>query len=361
MRITVWGGVLCLGCAPFVGPVLAQSGENGLLLGLSLSQRFEVQRADTAEDQTFSSTGINVSAESRTRTQTLRFGAGTSLRLQDGQAEFGARRAQFSYELRGKDSELRFSGNYSRDDIEYLRPAELILNDAGELEIPTDVGDLTGTGLRERSALDFNMSLFRNAPFGLGLSASRTDLNYSDVISTSLNDTTRSRLSLSARFDLSDALTLNTQVGQTWIETDTMANRQILTYGASLSTGTRLARVGLSFDAAREDVGTRTSTSLFWSQDLPGRHALSFSLGLTQAVTGDGVIKASAAYTHALRNGSVRMRYDRSVAGSVRWQRSCHRCLQSAICHRPDPDYGPFSRALYGRHRDARRHRFSRA
>lgn len=101
-------------------------------------------------------------------------------------------RFSLAYDREGAQSAFGFNTSYFQSNIEFLRPLEDFENDDGEIDLPSDLDDLTGTGNRENYRSGLSLELGKEAPIGAALSADYSGLRYTDTNDPGLFDNDRS-------------------------------------------------------------------------------------------------------------------------------------------------------------------------
>ncbi|MCB4458562.1 hypothetical protein [Leisingera sp. McT4-56] len=146
---------------------------------------------------TFASTGLTFGLLRETPLDRFGLTASGTLRAVNGPgAESGLddQRLELSYDREGARSAFGINASYLQSDIEFLRPLEDFENDEGEIELPSDLDDLNGTGTRESYRTGFTLELGQDEPVGAAFSGEYLALRYSDTSNSSLSDNDRSNL-----------------------------------------------------------------------------------------------------------------------------------------------------------------------
>jgi len=201
-----FGGALAFGLV--AAPALAQQG--GVVLGFTLSQRFEASENQALDPVSVGTTwrsdtrlGFNISSE--TRNEVLSARVSGALRAVDAPGTvddesfgFADPDAAFSYLRRGATGQFSFDASLTSRDVAFLTAADLVGEDGGII-LPEDLEDLTGTGTRRQARVSAALRGGDGTPFGYGLRAAYTRIDYIDVSSTSLFDSERLDLGADAR------------------------------------------------------------------------------------------------------------------------------------------------------------------
>ena len=157
-------GKALIQCAVIIGafgvsslPATAQ--DRGTRLTFSIEQRLESTEnlaldLVSAGTTTAATTRLSFGLTSETATQQFALYGGAALRIVDrpGSATDTLTddpNLRLTYSRQGAHSALEFSARYRRAELDFLDAFENIINDDGDIELPGDFGDLTGTGIRE--------------------------------------------------------------------------------------------------------------------------------------------------------------------------------------------------------------------
>lgn len=255
-----------------------------------------------------SNTRLSFALTDQTALNTFKLAGNTGLRLSDSAASgFGSSvadpRFSLAYSRLGATSQLDLTAAFQRNDIAFLRPLSDFTDDDGTIDLPTDLDDLQGSGIRQSLKFGAKLTLRDDAPFGLTLSAGVTDLRYQDVTDPDLNDTTRSFLRATARLDINDVT--QARVGLSYRSFLGSNNRND---SLGLNTGLTITRpdgeLRVSFSADDSDRGTRLRFEAGRSFDLPTGN-LSFDLGLSQSTAGRLKLTGDVSYSHDFDEGQV--------------------------------------------------------
>lgn len=345
-----------------VGPLVAQEETLPRAARITLSEQLSYGDAVTATggDALLSTTALGFETALRTPVSELEFEAGTALRaLIDGaggaQAEVDQPRFRLGYARRAADADIALSAGFRRDDIAYVRPFEISVDENGELVIPDDIFDLRGTGVRRDYNARLQVNARKQAPLSLsfGLSLDGRDyvgvpadqlfdtrtigasagvgLRFSEVMQGNLSASTSlfeaddpagtSRLRQSASFSLDrglrEDLTLRGSVGVSSIETRSAAGTERvegLTGSLGLEVDRPLGAITARLSADTALSGTRLDARLGRTLQLPGGGSLAASLGVTRPEdTGAISTVASLGVDRPLARGQFGFDYARSV------------------------------------------------
>ena len=332
-------------------PVLAQDG-TGLRGNLSFSTGLEVSDnpslSSPADGNTLTSvTDLGFSLSSETRVDQFRFTLGASIQGEDGGSTTSAdaldlqsSSASLAYTREGINSRLALSGRYDEAELDsevfgffvdgVFDPDALILEG--------------GTRKRKRLSADFSTGL--DAPFGVDLSFSTTTNNFVDTADPDLVDSDTTRVSATARFSISPAMTA--RLTSTYARSDEddflETSRRNQSIGAGLTTATNDGLevsaditldstetlngavvasdddgVGLSLGISKDrpdggialllssridESGRRTTARVSRDYDLPAG-ALSLSLGVVDQEDQDLELTTSVGYTREAAGGTL--------------------------------------------------------
>lgn len=343
-------------------PSAAQEG--GVTAQIGFNQRFEINDnfdldVDSPGTTVLSTSSLSFDWASVTRSQQLRFGTSTALRyvLRPGgghDTEIDDPQLRLSYRREAANAALSARANYRRSQIEFVRPLEDFTDEEGELDLPEDVDDLEGTGIRQSLSLSGQLSLGTQGPLGITLSAGVRDLQYEDVTDPDLFDTRRvtlgatanaqispaitGRLSVSgSRFEAEDAEntrrdtisvttgaeflmpgdgTLDLSFGYTVIETEEFgvtSRDEGFEAAAGFSFAVINGSAGVNASLSQTSDGARVRLSGSRSLELPNG-SLGFSLGVTQLDDGDPSVTARVNWAQRLPEGRLNASLTRDVA-----------------------------------------------
>lgn len=296
---------------------------DGPLLTLSLSQTLSWDSnaglAAAGADSTLqANTGLGFALRDETALTSFSLTGNTGLRLADGPATAGWEatladpRIALAYTRIGATSRLDIKTGLRINDISYLRPLSDFLDENGVPQLPSDFGDLNGSGTRQSLDFDVSLSLRDDKPFGLVLAAGVSDLRYSDVTDPDLIDNRRSTLRATARLDISEVM--QATVGLTYATyTDDDETNDTL----GLAGGLTIARPDgeLRFNLGLDDLAGNpaASFSVGRSYEWPNG-SLSFDLGTAINDNGDLDLTGQIAVTQEFAQGSASASLSQSLA-----------------------------------------------
>ncbi len=304
---------------------IAQEAEpGGVSFSFDLGQSFNISNdrdLATLEDESGvdSITGLGFGVVTETRTQRLSFDLATDLRVRDGAFANDDATALLAYSRNSADAELELSAGWTREDIAFLRGVTDFIDAEGNLILPADFDDLTGTGIREFTNATASLRWGDTAPVGYSLSLSQDFLRYEDASATLLDSDTTS-LGAGMRLDINEVTTANLDLGFTWLDEVGAAPEETVAFSGALTFDRPLGDLTTRLTASRDDDG-----AVFWSAsvdrslDLPSG-ALAASFGLAENDAGGTEVTGQIAYSHALPSGEIGLRADTSVSagGGVR-------------------------------------------
>jgi hypothetical protein len=282
-------------------PAAAQDG--GLRYVFGLSQRLEASRnpdlsIPAGDSRIDAVTSLSFDLTSSTPLDTLSLSLDGGLRLNKTGSDavdsgVDGPHLSFGYDRIGANAGFSTNLAYSDDRIETLRPLSDFLNEDGEIELPTNPEDLTGTGNRRASRFDIRLDLGTEAPLGASLAAGFDRNDYSDVSDADLVDNQTLSLETTVRLRFSETLsgdvTLRHAVYEAEDAATTRRQSQDLDIGLSQAISPRLSvSAGVGFSVERvEEFGLETKSDdvtarLGLAMDLPNG-GLAFDLGLDSA------------------------------------------------------------------------------
>lgn len=349
-------------------PAAAQDVPNPLLTfsfssSLNVSDNYDLT-PEPAGTSTFLDNTLGLSYRSETAAQFLSFGLSGVARLADlpgegetggSQADFDNQIANFEYRRFNDNSELALRGRYSRADLAFFDPLQLIE------EVDVDGNDLitSPTGYRETLTLGASFQTGMSGPLGFSLSADTRrrdfiDTNDDDDLTNTTTDTLASSvsalvtpstrlslsgtvshytaedseetdrlsrsLSLGATQETARGLTLNGSLGYQLIDTDetdlfgqrgtTTDDGLIGSLGASqeLTNGS----IGVQASHSISTSGGRSDVQVFRNLDLPDG-SLTFAIGVSAGETGRSSVIGNLDYTHNLASGRILLGLSRNV------------------------------------------------
>lgn len=316
-------GVTGLGVLMTGPAVHAETG--GVVLDFGLTQRLEATEnlpLEASSDGTTweASTGLTAGLTLDTGISKLTFGTSATLRVIDApgaptETEFTDSGLSMGYTRLGAGSSFTVSGSWREDDLRFLRPlSDFTDPDTGEIILPDDLDELVGTGTRANTSLKAALKWNEDAPLSYGLTASFSDLDYTDTSSTTLYDSSRVGLTGSVTATLSPVTRLKLKAGQSRFESDEPGNerRTTTSYDADLTHDrpNGALRFGLSVDDTED--GVRTALTFGRTLELK-QGELGVELGVTEGVTGDTTMTGSLSWQQDLPQGTFSLAAKRSV------------------------------------------------
>lgn len=344
-----------------VVPAFAQ--EAGMVFHLGIAERLShgtnLALETPAEDSTtLATTLLNFNMLSQTRAQTFAFDLSTGF---EGGSEpiignhtgLADSAAKLAYSRESANSSIELGAFYRRNRVDFLQDLNSILGDLGAIDLPDDLGDLAGTGWRNRFGADARLEMGTNAPLGLILSAGINGTTYSDTSDPDLTNSQRKKFDAVLRARLSEVAEGTLSFGyslydaddleQTRRETNTveagltyaLSERATLTAGLGRAvidtrdTGitTReegpTARLGLDFAMPNGSVGAdfvvvtdqngrRSTVMVNRALELP-TGALSTELGVSKGESFDAVLVGALDWRQDLPRGKFTARAERKA------------------------------------------------
>ena len=291
---------------------------DGPLLTLSLSQTLSWDSnaglATTGADSTLqANTGLGFALRDETALSSFNLTGGAGLRLADSPGTSGFDtaladpRITLAYARIGATSRLDLKAGLQINDIAYLRPLTDFLDANGVPQLPSDFGDLNGSGMRQNLNFDLSLSLREDKPFGLVLAAGVSDLRYADVTDPDLIDNRRSTLRATARLDFTEVMQATVGLTYATYQDDDETNDTLgLASGLTITRPDGALRFNLGLDDLAGD--PRPSFSVGRSFERPNG-SLSFDLGTARDETGDlnltGRIVASQEFAQGSASASL--------------------------------------------------------
>ena len=355
-------GALCL---PIL-PALAQDG-GGPLLTFGISQRFETGDNLNLEipsegSTTRADTELSFGLLSETQTDRLALDMSGLFRIENtsltgSDAGFQDPNLRFSYDREGATSSFNAQAYYRESDVNNLQSLTDFVDSSGNVVLPPDFANLSGTGRRTVSGSSVNLELGRETPLGFVLDAGFSQTDYSNTSSSDLSDfdrrnvdgqarlrfsplttgtvglrydtydaanpTGRDRTTTAADIGVEEALsersTLKASLGASQVETDEA--------GLITTTSGLIGSLGLAydmpngsatadFDAKLDENGDqRLEFVVGRSMELPDG-SLSARLGLTAPEIGKTEVIGGLDWQRALPDGKISARLNRSVSSS---------------------------------------------
>jgi hypothetical protein len=308
------GPLVAAGLLALPGALSAQ--QSGVQLTFGISQRVEMTEnlaldVVSAGSTLQAVTGLSFGLASDTPNSLLRFNTSSDLnaiRNPDGTSdtELLTPRLSFNYGQSAANASFDVSASYDESDIAFLRPLTDFTDSNGVIVLPTDLDDLTGTGLRRSTDVRGRLSFGDAGPIGLTLRAGYSDINYVNASNSSLTDNSRFDLGAALRVDI-NAVT-SAQLGTTWsrFEDTTASDRITRGINAGIDVTRPNGSVGATVSFTDGPDGSRTAFAVTRSLDLP-RGTLSGSLGASRDSEGQLRPNGALRYSQQLPNGQFRV------------------------------------------------------
>ena len=320
--------VLIAGLALGAGAAQAQSAAGDLPTGRTLS--FSVGLGMRASDnpdfkrnpgssEASASASLGLQLRSVTDVSSLTFTANTLLLQGISGDDTGFERPQqgatLSYSREGRNTSLSVNASLRESRIDYLRPLSDFIDDEGELVLPDDLDDLSGTGWRRHTGASASLTLGREAPFGVVLGAGYSDISYRDASNPSLEDSERWNASARMRFDLTPVTRLNLGLGYSSFKDDD-GRRETWSLSPGLSFDRPDGSYSTNLGVTRTEDGTRLSAELGRTIERPWG-SVSGRIGAVRLAGGDTVMSGGGRLTYAMRHAQLGVGLERSaVSGS---------------------------------------------
>lgn len=218
--------------------------------------------------------------------------------------------AALAYNISNASSRFGFSARISESD---LSDSNTILDDDG-FELISD-----GTATRRQSSFETSYDWGDDRRFGFGVFARYLDTNYrggtvTDTAGSSVTDNTRLTFGARARFDISEAATLNSTLSHQSFEQDgTVGTRETIAFDNTLTIDRPLGAVNFNFGVTDTEEGQRVALSVGRSYETP-RGTFSGAIGATRAATGGSFLTGNLNYNHPLPNGALSFGAARTVS-----------------------------------------------
>jgi len=304
--------ILSLTLIAGLGPamVLAQEAEPGGVfftfdLGQGLTANSDRDLATTDEESGIGSvTTLDFGAVTETRTQRLSFDLGTALRVTDGEFSDDGLSVGLAYSRNSADAQLDASVSQRRADIAFLRDASAFVTDDGEIVLPDDFDELTGTGVRAVTAANVSLTWGDTAPVGYRVSASYTGLRYEDA-SAPPADIDTAGVSIGLRLDINAVTTSEITLGYAQTDEEGLPVTDSTTLGGALTFARPLGDLTARVGASRDEMG-----DLFWSAAIERElvlsdRELSGALGVVQDAEGDAQLTGRIALRVPRPSGQI--------------------------------------------------------
>ena len=301
-------------------PAAAQQEPGGKRLTFGVAQRGETGRNLDLQPgergaSSFSATTLFAGLSSVTRRQALSLSVDATLRTGNppGLEEGGL---ALRYRLRGAGTALSARVSLRRQEVAFLSPLDLVDLEDGALQVPEDLGDLSGRGWRNDSRLSLSgqFRTDRRLSFGVTLAASR--LSYEDTTASGLRDSRSLNAALTARLDLAPDMVLSLRPGLAVQQQKGGARLHSHSLGARLTRRQRGGSHSVSVEALwPEASAARLSLTAGLTRALGPAQDLSLSLGTTMTEGGDPRFVTGLSY---LRRMTPRDRLSLSLDRRVR-------------------------------------------
>lgn len=260
-------------------------------------------------------TGLTVGILTETRTQRFAFDLGGELRGLDGpttdESGFVNPFAFLSYDRSSASSRLSLSASVRESDLN---------NDGFEFDEETLAFTFVeGTATRRSSNLSAEMNFRDDAPFGFGVLVRREENNFSSGLATgvggtTLNDTQRLTFGVTARFEIDEAVRLNSALTYTRFEEDNVADsRDTWTLSNDLIIDRPRGNLTFGLDVTDTPEGSRVAASVGRSLEYP-LGIVSGRLGLTRGSSGETFISGGLNLTREMPGGNLNLDLARTVS-----------------------------------------------
>jgi hypothetical protein len=306
---------------PFVaglglGSVCAQE-TGGVALTFGLSQRLETTEnlslsSRSAGRTTQAITELSFNLLTETRVQRLSFDAEATLRAVTGggrdgaDIEFGDPRASLDYQRTSANARFNLSGYTDVADIAFLRTLEDFRGTDGEIDLPDDLSDLSGTGTRRSYGAETSLDWGDAGPVGFGLFARFARIDYVDATDPDLIDNQRVTLGATLRLSLNAATDLTFGLDRQTYEDAAPNTRRRTTTGFDVGIARELTNGSLTADLSidRTAGGTRTALNFGRSLELPNG-ALTAGVGIGRSAAGRTNLTGNLTLQQALADGQL--------------------------------------------------------
>jgi len=324
------GGLLCAAlCGAAPAALAQQTGRGGVELSFDLSQRVQATRNldldPVSQGTTFrADTQLGFSALSETRTDRIFARASGALRAVEapGTAEdesfgFADPDLALSYLRRGATARFEFDARLATREIAFLDAADFLAPD-GTPVLPEDLEDLRGTGTRQQARISAALRGGEGGPFGYGLRAAYTRVDYSDVSSASLFDSDRLDLGADLRLDVAADRRVTLGARYSLYEDDDPATgrRETLGLTAGIAVDRPLGTLSLALGADVIEEGTRFTVSTGLDRALP-LGGVTLRIGATRSAGGELGLTGEAGFARELPLGRIGARLSRSYSAGA--------------------------------------------
>lgn len=273
------------------GPVWSQSA-TGLQSDFEVETTFDATRNPSltpGNDDVRSTltTVLEFSVSTETARSELVFSAGANLRYSFGDGAgtddgfvFDGPSLGLSYGYRAPNATITSSLNYSRSDLAFVTATDLIEDTSDGLTVVEDFDGVSGTGTREDLSYRVSAEFYEDRPFSYAATISGTELMYSGVGGSSLEDTSAFSAVLSATYDVIPTVQLSTSLLYTQGETET-------------SDRTSTTALNLGMTALRSD-NLSVSANLVYEMPDDSDDRITLTAGITAAPTARSSFSATA-------------------------------------------------------------------
>lgn len=317
--------VLALVPGAAVGIAAAAQDAGGIRLTFGLSERVQATRNlalnPVSEGTTVrSDTSLRVNLASDTRDESFALTSNGSLRWvnrpdADATFEIGDPNLAASYSRRGPGSQFRLSGQVRSDDISFQRPLSDFINEEGELELPSDLDELEGSGTRLRYSASTALRWGQDGPLGFGLTAGVNVTDYRDAAPT-LYDSTGANVGLQVTMRPVTGRTITTSLRYSYFENDNPATaaQDTLTLGTRFGLDLQTGQIFANLAATKVEEGTRYTVGGGYQREFPdelGRFG--FNVNATRTTRDTLALTGSLNLQRELKVGQVNAQVRRSV------------------------------------------------
>jgi hypothetical protein len=288
----------------------AQEAERGgVYFTFDIDQTFEASTdrdLETTEEESGldSLTSLQFGAVTETRAQRLSFELGTSLRIGEGEFSDDGIDARLAYSRNSAEAVLDLSLASQREDIAFLRDASDFINADGEIELPDDFDELTGSGIRAGTAFAASLSWGETAPIGYSLRVSQELLRYEDA-GAALVDSDSASLGFGLRLNLNEVTTAN--IDLSYLQTDDVGSpiTDTTTLSGALTFARPLGDLTTRISAAQDETG-----DIFWAASVEREYALTDgslngALGLAEDENGNARLTGQVGLSFPRPSGQV--------------------------------------------------------
>jgi hypothetical protein len=318
MKRTIPLRLVLLSCFCPLASFAQEAEPGGVFFTFDLGQTFEGTTdrdlETTAKESGFDSiTSLSFGAVGETQAQRLSFSLGTNLRISDGDFSTDATNVRLAYTRNSANAVFDVSLLSRREDITSLRTASDFINDEGEIELPDDFDDLTGTGIRAETTLAASLRWGEIEPIGYSMRASLRTLRYDDA-SAALVDSDFATLGFGLRLNINEVTTSNIELS--YAQTDDVGSpvTDTTTFSAALTFARPLGDLTTGVSIARDDAG-----DIFWAASVEQEFALPNGrlrgeLGLVEDESGDARLTGGIAFSFPRPAGQIDLSTFRSLS-----------------------------------------------